>query len=103
MVCLCTEVSVIIKESTEQLTGLIQCNVITFMPKKKKKMTQSHTHTDQNRLRFVSAALEGEDISLLLETTFRKIINYIYMLRNVNQYTYLINRNLYTQKQVGFF
>lgn len=25
------------------------------------------------------------------------------MLRNVNQYTYLINRNLYTQKQVVFF
>lgn len=44
MVCLCTEVSVIIKESTEQLTGLIQCNVITFMPKKKKKWL-SHTRT----------------------------------------------------------
>lgn len=24
------------------------------------------------------------------------------MLRNINQYTYLINRNLYTQKQVVF-
>lgn len=66
IVCLCNRNFKDFWESTEQLTGLIQCNLITFMPKKK---TQSLTNTDQYRLKFVSAAFRGEAMSLLLETS----------------------------------